>query len=208
MRKLLLHTCCAPCGTSVFETLINEKEYAITSFFYNPNIKPREEWEKRLCELEKLVDLMNGDVDIVGANCVRPKGELVAEGQTGERSSPLQLVVSEYDMGEFDNVACGMEHEPEGGARCQNCFHLRLHKTAEYAKTIGYDIFSTTLTASPHKNAELINKIGREISAELGIEYLERDFKKNDGYKRSIELCKEMKIYRQNYCGCTMRGKK
>ena len=194
MEKVLLHTCCAPCGTRVFERLINEKEYAITSFYYNPNTKPKEEWEKRLGELERLIGLINEQLTV--------NSEQLLWSFDKQNSFDIDLVVSEYNSGEFDEVAEGLEDEPEGGNRCEECFRLRLRRTAEYAKANGFEIFGTTLTVSPHKNAELINRIGREIGEELGIEYLERDFKKDNGYKRSIELCKEIGIYRQNYCGC------
>ena len=205
MKKLLLHTCCAPCGTSCFERLINEKEYDITSFYYNPNIRPKDEWSKRLGELEKLVELINGGTAFVGATCSRPQFSSIS-ALSGDRMSPLQLVVSEYNPGEFEEIARGLEDEAEGGGRCENCFWLRLRKTAEHANINGFEAFGTTLTVSPHKNTDLINRIGREIGELVGIEYLERDFKKNDGYKRSIELCRELEVYRQNYCGCKIRG--
>jgi len=215
MKRLLLHTCCAPCGTSVFETLLNEKEYEVTSFYCNPNIKPREEWSKRLAELEKLVDFMKSEPLRHACACHLP---LTGEDDTLILNPPLlrggadevgggvrfsvDLVVSGYNQNEFDKVARGLEDEAEGGRRCEKCFRLRLLRTAEHAKANGFEAFGTTLTVSPHKNADLINRIGREVSAIVGIEFLERDFKKGDGYKRSIELCREHGIYRQNYCGC------
>jgi len=193
----------------VFERLIDEGEYGVTAFYYNPNIRPRQEWSKRLCELEKLVDLINVGEIVVGDGVLDvPQTEWDVEVRPGGRGRPpLQLVVSEYNVSEFEEAALGLEEEPEGGHRCEVCFRLRLMKTAEYAKANGFEVFGTTLTVSPHKNAEMINRIGREIGEQVGIEYLERDWKKDDGYKRSLELCRQYDIYRQNYCGCGLNNK-
>ena len=173
-ERLLLHACCAPCSSAVLEYLT--RHFDITLFYYNPNIHPEEEYFKRAGELPKL--LMCAGMEDVG------------------------LIVSEYDPGEFFAAAEGLESEPEGGARCEKCFDLRLSKTAQAAAENGFDYFATTLTVSPHKNAPLINSIGELLSAQYGIPWLPSDFKKRDGYLRSIRLCQEYGIYRQCWCGC------
>ena len=157
--------------------IINETDYKIGVFYYNPNIAPKEEYEHRKAEQIKYIKILNN-----------PR---------------IEFVDADYDPDIFYNCAKGFENEPEGGARCTECFKLRLGATAQFAKNNGYDIFGTTLTVSPHKNALLINSIGEEISKETGVNYLVADFKKRDGFKRSIILSKENNLYRQNYCGCT-----
>lgn len=178
--KLLLQSCCGPCSTYVLEYL--SKYFEVTVLFYNPNIYPREEYEKRL-EAQK---------------------EVVARLKSVH---PVKLVCEDYDHEEFINVTTGLESEPEGGARCIECFRLRLKKTAEIAKALKVDCFTTTLTVSPHKNAEILNSLGKKISEEVGIPFLFADFKKREGYKRSIELSRELEIYRQEYCGCEFSAK-
>ena len=173
--KLLLHACCAPCASYVLEYL--SKYFQIDVFYFNPNIYPTKEYEKRGRELEKLISLMPFD-------------------------NPVKLIPSEYDPSRFYDAAKGLETEREGGARCTECFELRLSETAKIAKAGNYDWFATTLTVSPHKNAQLINEIGQRLGRDMGAEYLVSDFKKREGYKRSIELCKQYDIYRQCYCGC------
>jgi len=152
-------------------------DYNITLFFYNPNIEPQEEFEKRKNEIPRLLSKSSftSDVDIL--NC-------------------------EYDNTAFSNAVLSLRKEPEGGARCRICFELRLAKTAQTAKTGEYDIFATTLSVSPHKNAKLLNEIGQRLADEYGVKHLTSDFKKNNGYKRSVELSKEYDLYRQSYCGC------
>jgi hypothetical protein len=174
-KKLLLHVCCAPCSSHVLETL--ENMYDITAYFYNPNITEGEEYIKRISELRRFV----GEADFA-------KNVKVEEGA--------------YEPELFFELSEGLEEEPERGRRCYKCYELRLRKTAEYAKKNGYDIFTTTLSISPHKNAAWLNEIGKRLSEELDIEYLYSDFKKKNGYARSIELSKEYNLYRQNYCGC------
>ena len=171
--KLLLHVCCAPCSTACLELL--NQYFDITVFYYNPNISPFEEYQKRLAEEQKFV-----------FNCY-PNIKVVEIGYDGEK---------------FEKLAVGLEDVPEGGARCKRCYRLRLSKTAEYAKQNGFDYFTTTLTVSPYKNSDALNEIGEELAKHLGINYLTSDFKKNDGYKRSIELSKDFGLYRQDYCGC------
>lgn len=174
-QKLLLHVCCAPCSSHVLETL--ENEYEITAFFYNPNITMEEEYIKRVKELKRFV---------------------------GEAPFAKTVVVEEgkYDPEHFFEIAKGLEREPERGARCYKCYELRLRETGLYAKDNGYDLFTTTLSISPHKNAKWLNEIGERVATEYGISYLYSDFKKKNGYARSIELSKEYGLYRQNYCGC------
>lgn len=176
--RLLLHSCCGPCSSYVIEYL--SKHFDITVYYYNPNIFPREEYEKRLAEQIKLVDRLGGAV----------------------------MCEAEYDPDRFYEVARGLEAEREGGARCAECFRLRLDKTAEMAKEGGFDYFCTTLTVSPHKNAPLINEISEQAAERYGVAALPADFKKREGYKRSIELSKEFDLYRQDYCGCefSIRG--
>lgn len=176
---LLLHTCCAPCFTSVFEQLKND--FDVTIFWFNPNIYPQEEYGKRLVEVERYAK-------IVGVKVVN------IENFKDDSYSWNQMVKNHVS-------------EPEGGKRCRLCIKYRLLSAAKYAEENNFDFFATTLSVSPHKNTEMINEIGEEISAKLDIAFLDRDFKKNDAYKRSIELCKEFKIYRQNYCGCSFSMK-
>lgn len=172
---LLLHSCCAPCTSSVIERL--HPYFHVTLYYYNPNTWPREEYEKRFLELPKL---------------------LRANGMTD-----VELIRAEYDENEFFDYIRGKEKEPEGGARCGGCFDLRLAGAAREAKRLGIRLFGTTLTVSPHKNAPLINEIGREKAADEGVDWLFADFKKKNGYLRSIELSKAYELYRQCYCGCS-----
>ena len=174
--KLLLHSCCGPCSSYVLEYL--SKYFDITVFFYNPNISPKEEYLKRVEAQRRIVEMM-------------------------PFTNPVKLIVCDYNESEFYNAVKGFESYPEGGARCPLCFTLRLGKTAEAARDMKFDYFATTLTVSPHKNAELINAIGSKLSEEYGVKYLPSDFKKREGYKRSIELSKEYDLYRQDYCGCS-----
>jgi len=178
-RKLLLHACCAPCSTACLERLI--VDFDVTVYFYNPNMDSLEEYEKRAGEERLFI-------------------ERAYENSVG-------LIVEEYDCENFSNVAEGFEDEPEGGARCARCFELRLRATANYAKVHGYDCFTTTLSVSPYKNASLINLIGERLAAEYGLEWTYADFKKSNGYLRSIELSKKYGLYRQNYCGCIFSKK-
>ncbi len=177
-RKILLHSCCAPCSTAVIEKLLNE--YDITIFYYNPNIYPEEEYFKRKAEEIKYIKFL------------REKNPNIK----------LDMLDCDYDSITFYNAVKGLENEREGGARCVVCFKVRLEKTAITAKENGYDIFGTTLSVSPHKNAELLNEIGKSLQEKYGIIYLEANFKKQNGYLRSVELAKENGLYRQNYCGC------
>lgn len=171
--KLLLHTCCAPCSSSVITRLSNF--FDITVFYYNPNIEPYEEYELRKEEQKRFLFELN--LGIKFEDC-------------------------DYEHEEFKNISKGLENLKEGGLRCHKCYKLRLLKTATKAIALNYDYFGTTLTVSPYKNSQVLNKIGEEIEKELNIKYLYSDFKKKEGYKKSIELSKEYNLYRQNYCGC------
>lgn len=173
--RLLLQSCCGPCSTYVLEYLT--KFFDVTVFFSNSNIFPREEFEKRLIAQREVTEKLKTPCDV-------------------------KLMSDEYNHDEFLDKVAGLEGEPEGGTRCIECFRLRLIKTAEFAKENGFDCFATTLSVSPHKNAEILNSLGKEIGESVGVFFLTADFKKREGYKRSIELSRELELYRQEYCGC------
>ena len=172
---LLLHACCAPCSTASLEYLA--KYFDITLFFYNPNISSADEFQKRLCELERFV-----------------KEAPFANG--------IKIISPEYNHGEFLSAAAGLENAKEGGERCEKCFRLRLNKTAKQAGKLGFEYFATTLTISPLKNAEKINLCGEDAAVVGNVLYLPTDLKKRERYKRSIELSSEYGLYRQSFCGC------
>ena len=173
--KLLLHSCCAPCSSYVLEYL--SQYFEITVFYYNPNIYPESEYTKRIWEQQKLID------------------DLPAK-------YPISFMAGPYDKERFYEMASGLEHVKEGGARCMKCYELRLREAAKIAKNAGFDYFTTTLSISPLKKAERLNEIGQRLGEEYEVEYLLSDFKKKNGYKRSIELSKIYGLYRQDYCGC------
>ena len=175
--RLLLQACCGPCSSYVLEYMT--RFFDVTVLFYNPNIRPEAEYEKRLVTLKQLLAAMPMDHPPV----------LMEPGWRGE---------------EFMDAVRGLEHEPEGGERCPVCFRLRLEETAKTAAEQGFDWFGTTLTVSPHKNAPLINAIGEDLAAKYGVKWLPSDFKKRSGYLRSIQLSKEYGLYRQDYCGCRL----
>ncbi len=173
--SLLLHSCCAPCSSYVLEYL--SRYFKITVLYYNPNISPVEEYLHRLNEEKRLISQMSF-------------------------KNPVSILECDYDSGAFLTRVKGMEQEPEGGRRCEKCFDLRLSYTAKKAKENNFDFFATTLTISPLKNAKLINETGERVGENYGVKYLCSDFKKKEGYKRSIALSREYNLYRQNYCGC------
>ena len=173
-NRLLLHVCCAPCSSSVIEYL--EGKMDITLYFYNPNISDKEEFYYRLSELQRFVE-------------ERP-------GKT------LPIITPKYEPCDFFAMAKGMESLPEGGERCFGCYDMRLRKTAQAAAEGGFDFFTTTLSVSPYKNAEKLNGMGQTLGEEYGVRYLTSDFKKKNGYLRSIELSSVYNLYRQDYCGC------
>lgn len=172
---LLLHACCAPCSTASLEYLA--KYFDITLFFYNPNISSAEEFQKRLCELERFV-------------------------KEAPFAKSIKIISPEYNHGEFLSAAAGLENAKEGGERCEKCFRLRLNETARQAASLGFEYFATTLTISPLKNAEKINLCGEDAAVVGNVLYLPTDLKKRERYKRSIELSSEYGLYRQSFCGC------
>lgn len=176
--KLLLHSCCAPCSSYVLELLCSV--FDITVLFYNPNIFPAEEHSYREEELKRLIR---------------------------EMGLKMSVITPDYDPTPFFNMSKGLEALPEGGERCYKCYELRLNAAAKYAAQNGFDFFTTTLSISPYKNAEWLNEIGERLSSGYGVRYLYSDFKKKDGYKRSIELSREYSLYRQDYCGCVFSKK-
>lgn len=171
-KRLLLHSCCAPCSSHCLTELSGV--FRVSVLYYNPNLDSREEYERR-------------------------KGEQI---RFLRETGYADLLDCDYSPEAFQEIAAGLEGEKEGGARCAKCFKLRLKRTAEEAKKGGFDYFATTLTVSPLKNAQLINEIGFALEKEFGVKYLPSDFKKRSGYLHSIELSKEYNLYRQNYCGC------
>lgn len=173
--RLLLHSCCAPCSSYVLEYLT--QYFDTTILYYNPNITPSEEYHKRVDELKRLI-------------------------ATAPYPHAVQLIEGRYDSSEFFAIAKGLEDLPEGGERCFKCYTLRLEESAKAAAQGGYEYFTTTLSVSPYKNAAKLNAIGRELSEKYGVKYLYSDFKKKNGYRRSIELSAQYGLYRQNYCGC------
>lgn len=172
--KLLLHSCCAPCSTACISRLYDKCELAV--YYYNPNIDGEQEFLRRACEQKRFLHEAYGD--------------------------KIPLFIEDYNASEFYSACRGLEREPEGGARCEKCFELRLEKTAEFALKNGYDGFSTTLTVSPHKNAQLINEIGERVALKLGAKWVPCDFKKQNGFLLSTALSKQYGLYRQSYCGC------
>ena len=173
--RLLLHACCAPCASYVLEYL--SEYFDITVYYYNPNISPHSEFIKRFEEIKRLIKEM-------------------------PVKNEVKLVEGVYRYEDFLEVAEGLEDEKEGGARCFKCYRLRLEKTAELARDEGFDYFCTTLSISPLKNSQKLNEIGFQLAKEYGVNWLPSDFKKREGYKRSIELSREYNLYRQNFCGC------
>ena len=173
--RLLLHSCCAPCSSYVLEYL--SEYFSITVFYYNPNIFPAEEYEMRVKEQEALISRL-------------------------PVKNRISFLEGPYEQERFYEMAKGLEKEPEGGERCFRCYHLRLLEAAQMARAGGFDYFTTTLSISPLKDARKLNEIGERLAREYGVAFLNSDFKKRDGYKRSIELSKEYGLYRQDYCGC------
>ena len=173
--SLLLHSCCAPCSSYVLEYLSNY--FKITILYYNPNISPEEEFIKRCEEQQRLIKEM-------------------------PLKNKVSFISGVYDNDRYEDIIEGLQNEKEGGIRCHKCYRMRLEEAAKKAKKEGYDYFTTTLSISPYKNAKVLNEIGEELAKIYEVKYLYADFKKKDGYKRSIELSKEYNLYRQDYCGC------
>ena len=173
--KLLLHSCCAPCSSYVLEYL--SKYFSITIFYYNPNIYPLDEFKKRVEEQKRLIN----ELDV---------------------TNKVTFIEGIYDNDRYNILIKGHENEPEGGARCPICYKIRLEETAKLAKEKNFDYFTTTLSISPYKDSKKLNEIGKTLEKEYDVKYLYADFKKKNGYKRSIELSKIYNLYRQDYCGC------
>lgn len=173
--SLLLHACCAPCSSAVIERL--GSIFAITILFYNPNITDEDEYNKRLLELKNFVSKI-------------------------KTKYPLKVIDGRYDPNEYFAISKGLEKEKERGKRCYECYELRLRETALVARKLKFDFFTTTLSISPYKNSLWLNEIGEKLTSQYDVNYLYADFKKNNGYKRSIELSKEYNLYRQDFCGC------
>lgn len=177
-KSLLLHSCCAPCSSAVLEQL--QEVFEITVFYYNPNISEDSEYQKRVQEQKKFIQVLNSK----------------------KPDYPIKMLEGDYEPKQFYEISKGLADCPEGGERCFRCYRLRLEKTAQLAKEKMFDYFTTTLTISPLKNAVKLNEIGEEMGEKYETVFLPSDFKKKNGYKRSIELSKEYDLYRQNYCGC------
>ena len=175
IKSILLHSCCAPCSSHVIDTLT--KYFDITILYYNPNIEPYEEYERR-------------------------KEEEIRFIREYPNVNKLDIIDCDYDNDKFISMSKGLENEPERGARCIKCYYLRMEYTAKKAKELDYDYFGTTLTVSPYKDSNKLNEIGESLEKKYNVNYLYSDFKKNNGYKHSIELSKEYNLYRQDYCGC------
>lgn len=173
--NLLLHSCCAPCSSYVLEYLSNY--FNITIYYYNPNISPYEEFEKRALEQVNLIKKLR-------------------------TKNPINYIIEKYNNDEFEQIVVGLTNELEGGPRCFKCYNLRLEKTCLYSKEHNFDYFTTTLSVSPYKNSDKLNEIGSYLEEKYNINFLRADFKKKNGYKRSIELSKKYNLYRQDYCGC------
>ena len=174
-KRLLLHACCAPCSTYCLETLV--PHFDVTVLFYNPNITETEEYEKRLAEEKRLIAIFNDRYRV-------------------------RILEARHDPEAFFAVARGLEKEPEGGERCRRCFTLRLNEAARVAKDADFDFFTTTLTISPLKNADMLNEAGQQAAGRYGVPFLPSDFKKKNGFRRSVELSEAYGLYRQDYCGC------
>ncbi|MDY2700337.1 MAG: epoxyqueuosine reductase QueH [Lachnospiraceae bacterium] len=183
-KRLYLHSCCAPCSSYVLEYL--RKFFAITVFYYNPNITEQEEYFKRVEEQKRLIREFNRQLEDVNLT----------------EAYPIEVIEGDYQRELFFDSVKGLENCKEGGERCFVCYELRLRETAKRAKELQADYFTTTLTISPLKNAAKLNEIGERLAQEYSVPFLPSDFKKKNGYQRSIELSKEYDLYRQDYCGC------
>lgn len=172
---LLLHSCCGPCSSYVLEYL--SKYFEITVFYYNPNIYPSQEYWYRVEEQKKIIELTDA-------------------------KNPIRMIEGKYEVEKFYKMAEGMEHLPEGGERCHKCYEMRLSEAAKLASSNHFDYFTTTLTISPHKNSQVLNRIAQKVGQEYGVTPLPSDFKKKGGYKRSCEITEQYGMYRQDYCGC------
>lgn len=194
--SILLHSCCAPCSS--YCMLMLRRVAKISVFYYNPNITDFDEYNFRLSEQKRLIDIYNSNTEL----CLNDDCNQISNNMLTSYVNKIDFVEAAYNPDLYLNSVKGLEECPERGDRCFVCFDMRLRETAINAKKLGFDFFATTLTLSPLKNAEIINSIGDKISKEVDIKYLPTDFKKKNGYKTSIELSKQFNLYRQNYCGC------
>lgn len=189
--KLLLHACCAPCSSYCLEYL--RQFFDITLFYYNPNITAEAEYRKRVEEEKRLIEAYNAQID---------KQDFEGMNSDGN-ARKISFLEGDYNPSAWIEAVKGLEDCPEGGDRCIKCFELRMDEAARVCKEMGFDGFTTTLTISPLKNADNLNKAGREAADKYGTIFLPSDFKKKNGYKRSIELSKMFDLYRQDFCGCS-----
>ena len=206
--RLLLHSCCAPCSSYCLEYL--REYFRITVFYYNPNITEEEEYQKRVREEIRLIEAYN----LLAEEWEKGKeaeksgfGDMAGQEKYDKRKPVrklhrIEIIEGDYEPDCFLEMARGLERCAEGGERCFRCYELRLRKTAKLAKEKNFDYFTTTLTISPLKNAAKLNEIGDKLAEEYGVRWLPSDFKKRNGYQRSVELSREYGLYRQNYCGC------
>ena len=194
--RLLLHSCCAPCSSHCMEYL--REHFLLTVFYYNPNITVTEEYRKRLAEEKRLIAAYNRQVE----------EQDFAGMHSSAKANPIEILEAPYDPDKWFAAVEGLEDCPEGGQRCTVCFETRLRRAAQAAAEVGFDFFTTTLTISPLKDAQRLNAIGLRMGEEYGVTWLPSDFKKKDGYKRSIELSDQFGLYRQNYCGCIFSQEK
>ena len=190
LPRLLLHSCCAPCSSHCMEYL--REYFDLTVFYYNPNITIAGEYEKRLAEEKRLIEAYNLQVE----------EQSFADMHSTPAAGKIGILEAPYDPERYLEAVKGYEDCPEGGDRCGICFAMRLRESARAAAKNGFDCFTTTLTISPLKNASRLNEIGERAALEYGVPFLPSDFKKRNGYKRSIELSREYDLYRQDYCGC------
>lgn len=215
---LFLHSCCAPCSSYVLAYL--RKYFRITVFYFNPNITEDAEYRKRVAEQKRLIAAYNKEltekvsavqagIELTDAGVAHGFGRQTCGEESENRRDgvlnagyPIAVIEGDYEPQRFFEMAKGLEQCPEGGERCFACYALRLRETAKRAQAKRYDYFATTLSISPLKNAAKLNEIGEKLATELGVAWLPSDFKKKDGYRRSIELSKEYGLYRQDYCGC------
>ncbi len=193
-KKLLLHSCCAPCSSYCMEYL--REYFDLTVFYYNPNITEEAEYQKRVEEEKRLIRLFNE------AYSQREEDSSQESRMPGTDWHRIKIIEGDYEAGCFYDAVKGLEQCKEGGERCFRCYELRLRESARVAKELSFDYFTTTLTISPLKNADKLNEIGEQLGQEYGVSYLPSDFKKKNGYQRSIALSKEYGLYRQDYCGC------
>ena len=188
--RLLLHACCAPCSSYCLEYL--REYFDVTVFFYNPNITEAAEYHKRVAEEKRLIEEYNRQVE----------RQDFADMHSDKGARRIAMLEGNYQPGDYTEAVRGLEACPEGGDRCIKCYALRLEETAKIARKGNFNYFTTTLTISPLKNADKLNRIGKEMAQKYGVHFLPSDFKKKEGYKRSIELSRKFDLYRQDFCGC------